>query len=122
MRLLGYSSIALVPLLVLFASCNEPPTQPPIDTSGSGAPGAGGAGLPASSSDDAGTSDAALEDSATDATTSDASNNCLFGTCGGCCTPTGQCVAGGTLAQCGASGVACQTCTTNQVSTTIGCQ
>ena len=57
----------------------------------------------------------------------DAGVRCGPGTCSGCCTQTGNCVAGSQLAQCGGGGALCQACfasqsCTNNRCTSVTCQ
>ncbi len=117
---------ALSVVAMVFA-CSSAPTQPPIETTGAGAPSPGGnSSPPAASSSSGGTSDDG-GDSGGVSTSVDASiegGSCSSGNCAtGCCNfLTNTCESGQSNTLCGVSGEACFACQTGTTCTGGGCQ
>ncbi len=113
---------ALSVVAMVFA-CSSTPTQPPIETTGTGAPSQGGNSNPPAGSSSGGVSD----DGGGLSTSVDASfdgGNCNSGSCAtGCCNfLTNTCESGQSNTYCGISGEACVACPTGTSCTGGGCQ
>ncbi len=115
---------ATLSVVAMVFACSSEPTQPPIETAGTGAPSQGGsANPPGASSSSGGVSD----DGGGVSTTADASfdgGSCNSGSCAtGCCNfLTNACESGQSNANCGVSGEACVACPTGTNCTGGGCQ
>jgi hypothetical protein len=113
-----------VSIVAMVFACSSAPSQPPIETTGTGTPSQGGnANPPAGSSSSSG---GAIDDGGV-STTSDASldgGSCNSGSCAtGCCNfLTNACESGQSNTYCGISGEACVACPTGTSCTGGGCQ
>jgi hypothetical protein len=109
MKLRACAAGAFVVIVGIAAACSSnPPAQPPIDTSGSTTPSQGGSSSP---TPDGSVGDGGVVFVAPGDADTDAANECLSGTCLGCCTPgTNICEPGNLNAQCGFNGATCKAC------------